>query len=311
MSDDSMPVIEIIRKMKTLSTIALGLLLVSCGNVNNKAPEEVVHHYTDIRSFDDLKEFFAYRGDSTVIISGHRGGMENGYPENCIESFERTLTLMPSFFEIDPRLTKDSVIVLMHDKTLDRTTTGKGNVGDYTYEELQALNLVDRRGNITTCRIPTLDECIIWSQGKTVLNLDIKDVPLEVMTRFITERKPENVIYTVWNPGQMLDYCSMDPKASFSIWCRSPKDYDGYVAAGIPWEKVMLAYVGGTMKPEHHEMYEALHAKGIRCMISTAPTHDRCYNDSCKVVGYMHELDTSMRPDIIETDYPFLFVDLK
>lgn len=48
-----------------------------------------------------------------------------GYAENCIEGLENVLTQMPAFFEIDPRLTKDSVIVLMHDATLDRTTTGK------------------------------------------------------------------------------------------------------------------------------------------------------------------------------------------
>ena len=51
--------------------------------------------------------------------------MAPGYPENCIETFENTLSHMPSFFEIDPQMTRDSVIVLMHDPTIDRTTTGK------------------------------------------------------------------------------------------------------------------------------------------------------------------------------------------
>ena len=63
--------------------------------------------------------------------------MMPGYPENCIESCEKTLSLMPTFFEIDFSFTKDSVMVLMHDLTIDRTTTGKGRVADYTYEELQ------------------------------------------------------------------------------------------------------------------------------------------------------------------------------
>ena len=298
--------------MKSLSIISLAALLTACSTGQPK--EETVaeqHFYTDIQNFDDLRNYFAYRGDSSVIISGHRGGMDDGYPENCIESFEHTLTMMPSFFEIDPRLTSDSVIVLMHDKNIDRTTTGKGNVGDYTYAELQEMKLVDRKGNITEARIPTLDQCIEWSKGKTVLNLDIKDVPIEIMSRFISERKPANVIYTVWNPEQMLRICELDPNAAFSIWCRSQKDYDAYVAAGVPWERVMLAYVGGTMKDEEHGYYNALHEKGIRCMISVAPTHDRCYNDSLKAVGYKMEYATAMRPDIIETDYPFLFVDLK
>lgn len=77
--------------------------------------------------FDDvtqLRDFFKYTGNGSIIVSGHRGGYEEGYSENCIEGLENVLKQMPAFFEIDPRLTKDSVIVLMHDATLDRTTTG-------------------------------------------------------------------------------------------------------------------------------------------------------------------------------------------
>ncbi len=58
--------------------------------------------------------------------------MMPGYPENCIESCEKTLSMMPTFFEIDFSFTKDSVMVLMHDLTIDRTTNGKGRVADYT-----------------------------------------------------------------------------------------------------------------------------------------------------------------------------------
>ena len=103
----------------------------------------------NINSFTDLQEYFRYSPERDVIISGHRGGMMSGYPENCIESCEKTLSLMPTFFEIDFSFTKDSVMVLMHDLTVDRTTTGKGKVSDYTFEEIQKLNLVDRDGNVT------------------------------------------------------------------------------------------------------------------------------------------------------------------
>ncbi len=287
---------------KFLSVMALALALPAVA----EGP-----YYSDIKNPVQLKEFFKYSPDRAVLVSGHRGGMEAGYPENCIESFGHTLDMMPSFFEIDPRLTADSVIVLMHDKNIDRTTTGKGLVGQYTYDELLKFNLVDHKGDITPYKIPTLDDCIKWSQGKTVLNLDIKDVPVEVMARYIKERHPENLIYTVWNPEQMLQYCELDPNATFSIWCRSPKDYEAYTKANIPWNKVMVAYVGPSMKPEHEQMYRSLHGHGVMCMISVAPTHDRCYNDWCKTQGYKQELATPMRPDIVETDYPYLFVGLQ
>ena len=95
-------------------------------------------HYIPVEDSRDLHAYFRYAPDRPIVVSGHRGGMLDGYPENCIESFEKTLTYMESFFEIDPRLTKDGVIVLMHDETIDRTTTGKGKVSDYTYATIQS-----------------------------------------------------------------------------------------------------------------------------------------------------------------------------
>ena len=111
-----------------------------------------------IGSIEELQAYFTYSPDRDIVGSGHRGGMMPGYPENCIESCEKTLSMMPTFFEIDFSFTKDSVMVLMHDLTIDRTTDGKGRVADYTYEELQRFRLVDRDGNVTDYRIPTLAE---------------------------------------------------------------------------------------------------------------------------------------------------------
>src|SRR5690606_32280051 len=117
-------------------------------------------HTIRVRNMSELQQFFHYEDGKPVIISGHRGGMLPGYPENSIEAMEKTLSLLPSFFEIDPRLTKDSVMVLMHDKTLDRTTNAKGKVIDYTYKELQKVRLKDRQGNVTPYRITTLVEAL-------------------------------------------------------------------------------------------------------------------------------------------------------
>ena len=264
-------------------------------------------HYITVKNSRDLQAYFRYAPDRPIVISGHRGGMLDGYPENCIESFEKTLSYMESFFEIDPRLTKDGIIVLMHDETIDRTTTGKGKVSDYTYAELQQFNLVDRNGNVTAFKIPTLKECLEWSKGKTILNLDIKDVPLEVMADFIETEKPVNVMYTVHNASQARYYLDRKPDAMFSCWCKNREEFDNYEKAGIPWKQVM-AYVGPKMKPEQQPLYDALHRNGVMCMISVAPTHDRAKTETEKTAGYRSEIST--RPDVIETDYPYLFQGL-
>ena len=72
-----------------------------------------------------------------------------GYPENCIETFDNATTYNPVVIEFDIAYSKDSVMVIMHDDLLDRTSTGKGPIGSYTHEELKAFNLKDNEGKET------------------------------------------------------------------------------------------------------------------------------------------------------------------
>lgn len=71
--------------------------------------------------------FFRYQPGMPAAISAHRGGGDyEGYPENCIESFAWLANQMPVTIECDIVMTKDSVLIMMHDNTFDRTTTGRG-----------------------------------------------------------------------------------------------------------------------------------------------------------------------------------------
>lgn len=297
-------------KMKKRDTLAAGVMALAAllgGSCTEQTPRSAEPNRIEIGSRAELHDWFRYSPRRPVVISGHRGGMTAGYPENCIESFEKTLEMMPSFFEIDPRLTRDSVIVLMHDATIDRTTNGTGRVSDYTWEELQQFRLKDRDGNLTPYRIPTLEECIRWSQGKAILNLDIKDVPLEFMSDFINRLAPANVMYTVHNAAQARYLLDRDPDAMFSAWCKNLDEFAAYREAGIPWSQ-MQAYVGPMLYGDQQPLYDSLHRRGVMCMISVAPTHDRRASEQQRIRGY--ELELASGCDVIETDYPYLFEGL-
>ena len=147
---------------KLVTSLILGAVLVA-GTVTELQAKNL--NKVKVKNMKQLQAYFTYKEGRPIVISGHRGGMMKGYPENCIESCEKTLSLMESFFEIDPRMTKDSVMVLMHDETIDRTTTGKGKVSDYTYQELMQFNLKDREGNVTSYKIPTLQQMIDWGKN--------------------------------------------------------------------------------------------------------------------------------------------------
>ena len=78
------------------------------------------------------------------MVSGHRVLGNTQFPDNSLEGLQYATERVPGiFFEIDPRLTKDSVIILMHDETLDRTTNATGKVSESTFEELKEVRLRD------------------------------------------------------------------------------------------------------------------------------------------------------------------------
>lgn len=103
--------------MKMLSFILVLLLggFMPAGNLLASDKEQNPHYIT-VKNSRDLQAYFRYAPDRPIVISGHRGGMLDGYPENCIRISEKTLSYMESFFEIDPRLTKDGIIVLWHER---------------------------------------------------------------------------------------------------------------------------------------------------------------------------------------------------
>ena len=255
-----------------------------------------------VNSIRAVREYFRYRGPSDMpIVSGHRGCREDGCPENSIRAFEHTLRRVPAFFEIDPRMTRDSVVVLMHDPTLDRTTTGHGPVSEHTWAELRELRLKDVHGNVTDERIPTLEEAIRWSAGKTVVNLDVY-TPKEVLGPLLERLGfPPHVMLTIHTPEQAEYYYALSRKTMFSIHIKSLEQLEAFEKTPIDWRNVM-AYVGPRMLPENRELYERLRAKGVRCMISLAPTYDRRETPEQRREGYLSDRD--ILPDVIESDYP-------
>ena len=85
---------------KTLLTFIAGAALaISC-----TAPV-AEHHYYNCAKPEDINTFFT--SQEGLLISGHRGGNLEGYPENCVETFDKILESIPTVYEIDPRMTKD------------------------------------------------------------------------------------------------------------------------------------------------------------------------------------------------------------
>ena len=112
---------------------------------------------------------------SPITITSHRG-FSGKYPENTLLAVQKALALGVDRIEIDVHQTKDSVLVLMHDKTIDRTTNGKGTIKAFNYKALQAFSAgVKFNSLFLEEKIPTLAEVLKVVQGKAQLIIEIKE----------------------------------------------------------------------------------------------------------------------------------------
>lgn len=287
-------------------TLLSGLIvLLTSFNISCKAQEK--NHYIDAGTSKGMHKLFQYTGDSVFFLSSHRGGPELNLPENSIETFENTLSHTYSMMECDPRYTKDSLIILLHDPTLDRTTTGHGKVSDLTFEEINKLHLKDIQGNKTGYKIPTLDFALEWAKGKTILVLDKKDVPLEERVKKITEHKAEaNAIVMAYNYEEAKRCYQLNKNIIMEIFISSPEKIQEFEKFGVPWKNVVV-FVGHA-EPADPKLFDLIHQKGALCMMGTSRNLDRKYSNGevSKIEDLRDDYNVLFRKgiDIIETDIP-------
>jgi glycerophosphoryl diester phosphodiesterase len=224
---------------------------------------------------NETPQAFRYRPGLPARVSAHRGGGDYpGYPENAVESFAYLVGQTPMIIECDIDLTRDSVLVLMHDKTLDRTTTGTGPLIAKTWAECQQYFLEDNFGTATTYRIPTLEQALRWGKDKCLFTLDVKrGVPFSKVVDMIhrTDAADYAAVITYNAPDAGTVY-RLDPQLMISVSIRGQEDYERLRAAGVP-DQNMLAFVGIT-EPDP-ALYQFLHTKGIACILGTLGNLDK------------------------------------
>ena len=258
-------------------------------------------NYFKFNSVDEMYSYFNYNSNN-LIISGHRGTIDQDLPENSIVAMQEVLKHTKAIFEVDPRLSKDSVAVMVHDHILDRTTTGKGKVIDYTWEDLQKLKLKDAKGNVTPYTIPTLEEMIIWAKGKTILNLDKKDLPLEKTAEIIRKHDAYAWVWvTVHDVAQAKFYLDRNPKQYLSMHIRSQQALEAFKNSGLPYDR-MIVYVGADLTDENLAIIEFMRSKGVMCMVSTASTYDKLPNKEDRAEKYRSMFVGGAR--VLESDFP-------
>ncbi|MCI4668255.1 MAG: glycerophosphodiester phosphodiesterase family protein [Bacteroidia bacterium] len=159
--------------MKNIFLLVLSILIItSCKQSTPTVQELDTSSVVVANSSAKILERLKNPSDDYVMVVSHRGDWRYA-PENSLMAVQRCIELGLDIVEIDVRLTKDGQLVAMHDKTVDRTTNGKGLLSEMTLEEVRKLRLKNACGvRHSRQQVPTLEEIMNLAKGKIMVNLD-------------------------------------------------------------------------------------------------------------------------------------------
>ena len=233
---------------------------------------------------------------SGPLVQAHRGGRFE-YDDNALGGFEMCLLRGIKGFELDVRYTKDCVLVVMHDESLERTTNGKGIVEDTTFSDLCKLRLKK-----SSEQVPSLSEVLMAMRGREdiFMEIEMKAGPSDFYTPYVLEdycrrlnamtkmlMKPGTYAFTCFNEKTLATMRKVDPDAPLGLIVGKPLE-DAHIAKAKELGCCSVAPRFGTTK----EMIEKAHKAGLTVCLWMC--QDKATWDECAAVG----------ADRVTTDFP-------
>jgi glycerophosphoryl diester phosphodiesterase len=249
-----------------------------------------------------LEMVLKYRLDRKIpLILAHRGGPEVTETENSLETFRHTGRQVPdAIIEMDVRMTVDSVLVLLHDDDIERTTTGKGSLKASTWKELKAVFLRDLQRNPTQQRIPLFDDVLQWGTGKVVMAIDAKpDVDLWKVMKAIVDRAAQNSVFIIcYSVDDAVRLRKRYPDVWIALGFNLAEHGETLRKAGLS-----LHHLIALAARQGSEVYQRVHQDGISC---TAGTYGSGNLDEKPIAEVAEDYKKLFRTgaDILTTDRP-------
>ena len=240
----------------------------------------------------------------SLHVAAHRGAhLEQ--PENSIAAIEEAIRQGASVVEVDVRATKDGVLVLMHDKTVNRTTTGQGEVAKQTYAELQQLHLRKKtNGEASDHVIPTLSEALRVAKGKILVDLDFKEDRKEFIkkTHALVEQEgmEDQVLFFLYDYKDMPKIYKLNPTITLFPRARSIKDLE----AILKMKLTSIVHLDESFTDT--EKLNALRQQGIYFWMNSLGEYDEKAEKEGKQ-AYRSFLEKYPYVRLIQTDHPGLW----
>ena len=224
----------------------------------------------DTGGIGDLSEFFdCVREAPGMLIAAHRGGPAPGYPENALETLKNTRAKATPIAEIDVAESRDGVLFLMHDRTLDRTSTGTGMIADTDWAEISRARLVDDDGKVTDFHPPKLSEVLLWARDAgAIVELDKKQTTSyrNIISHVRAAKAENHVILIAYTDNQAIEIARLAPDLMLTASINSRDHQRELEAAGVDMTKV-IAWTG-TRNP-NDRAWKALASRDIESAFGT------------------------------------------
>lgn len=243
----------------------------------------------------------------SLHIAAHRGAHQE-QPENSIAAIEEAIRQGVSVVEVDVRATKDGVLVLMHDKALNRTTTGEGEVSKHTFTEIQQLRLRNKaNGEASEHVVPTLTEALRVAKGKIIVDLDFKEDRKEFIkkTYDLVEKEgmEDEVLFFLYDYKDMPRIYKLNPRVTLFPRARSMKDLNAILQMKI----TSIVHLDESFTDT--EKLNTMRQQGIYFWMNSLGRYDDEAGKGGKDI-YRSFLEKYPFVRLIQTDYPNLWQEV-
>ncbi len=170
-------VMNLSSNIKIASIVILSSIF-GIGCSNEAAEHNQLPSISPISKIGRLQEQLDSPSSDQIMVVAHRGCWRET-AENSIAAVETCIENNIDMIEVDVYQTIDGHLVSIHDKTVDRTTDGTGDVSSFTLEEIRLLKLKSGAGGsdaeITDWQVPLLEEMLLAAKNQILINLDVKE----------------------------------------------------------------------------------------------------------------------------------------
>ncbi|WP_163102120.1 glycerophosphodiester phosphodiesterase [Peribacillus alkalitolerans] len=234
---------------------------------------------------------------NSPIVIAHRGS-SGACPENTYSAFDQAVEAGAEMIELDIQLSKDGELMVIHDRLLDRTTNGQGNVADYTRDELLQLDAgawFDAK--FSEEKIPVLQEVLERYNGKIGFLIEVKypqDQPgigtkLRTTLQNFLETKEGNhpLIVQSFDDAFLRDFNKMMSNIQLGLLIRkqlSLKEVEHF--------STHISYLNPKYTVVTPGFIKIIHKHGMKCFVWTVRSKR------------IKEIIQKMNVDGIATDYP-------